>query len=468
MGSGVVDGGLAGALDLLAAGVDAVFAAGVEPVDAADARVLCRELECQGRRLAAAQLDLLGEVTRRGLHRGDGHGSVKVWARHVANVSNLEAHRRAQAVRALADLPVVAEAVRAGRIGSCQVGAIARAHANERVRKRLCGEDAKLARLAAREPYRVFDARLADWVRLADEDGTRDRSARSHGNRDAKMAQDLEHAWTLTAGCGSLQGLQLHDILQHFIDAETASDWARARALHGEAATAADLARSDAQRRFDALYEIFQRAAGSTPGGAAALVTNLLIDQVTFERTVARLAGTRPPGPDPRLADLLDAGPDSDSGGGGSDGAGCAGGSGSGGAGSAAVGFRCSGIDGHPVDPTEAVAASLIGHIRRVVIDADSTVIDLSRRRRLFTGNAALAVKLQSTVCYWPGCQVPVSACQSDHLIAWADHGGGSTNPGNGGPACGRHNRMKERGFTVWRDPAGRWHTYRPDGTEIE
>ena len=117
---------------------------------------------------------------------------------------------------------------------------------------------------------------------------------------------------------------------------------------------------------------------------------------------------------------------------------------------------------------TEAVANALVGHVRRVVIDAEGTVIDLSRRRRLFTGAAALAVKLASSECYWPGCHVPVTDCQSDHLIPWADHGGGSTNPGNGGPACGRHNRMKERGFTAWRDPAGQWHTYRPDGTEID
>ncbi|MCU1354766.1 MAG: endonuclease, partial [Acidimicrobiales bacterium] len=45
--------------------------------------------------------------------------------------------------------------------------------------------------------------------------------------------------------------------------------------------------------------------------------------------------------------------------------------------------------------------------------------------------------------------------------------GGGETNPHNGGPACGRHNRYKQHGYTVHRDPDGPWHTYRPDGTEI-
>ena len=78
-------------------------------------------------------------------------------------------------------------------------------------------------------------------------------------------------------------------------------------------------------------------------------------------------------------------------------------------------------------------------------------------------------MRLANTECYWPGCHVPVTDCQIDHLIPWADHsGGGSTNPGNGGPACGRHNRYKQHGYTVHRDPTGHWHTHRPDGTEIE
>ena len=28
--------------------------------------------------------------------------------------------------------------------------------------------------------------------------------------------------------------------------------------------------------------------------------------------------------------------------------------------------------------------------------------------------------------------------------------------------------QQMETGFTVWRDPTGQWHIYRPDGTEIQ
>ncbi|MGI8755370.1 MAG: HNH endonuclease signature motif containing protein [Acidimicrobiales bacterium] len=129
-------------------------------------------------------------------------------------------------------------------------------------------------------------------------------------------------------------------------------------------------------------------------------------------------------------------------------------------------GHRCSTLDGHPVEAREAVAQALIGHIRRVVVGADGVVIDLGRLRRTHTGSAQLAVRLSSMFCYWPGCNVRVTDCQTDHLTPWARHGG-RTDPGNGAPCCGRHNRFKEHGHTVRRGGDGRMHVYRPDGTEL-
>ncbi|MGI8937018.1 MAG: hypothetical protein ACR2JF_02155 [Iamia sp.] len=241
-----------------------------------------------------------------------------------------------------------------------------------------------------------------------------------------------------------MQGAELEEIFKAFLNAEILADWAQARGEHGEAATAEDLARTDGQRRFDALFEIFQRAAAhrASGEGGSQVVTNIVIDQATFERVAAALAGEeRPP-----LAEALSPFPTKT--------------------------YRCSTLDGRPVEVTEAVAAALIGHIRRVVIGADSVVIDLGRKCRLFTGSAALAVKLSATRCYWPGCHVPVTDCQSDHLTPWNDRagggGGGCTDPRNAGPACGRHNRAKERGFAAWRDDTGTWHVTRPDGTEIQ
>jgi hypothetical protein len=51
------------------------------------------------------------------------------------------------------------------------------------------------------------------------------------------------------------------------------------------------------------------------------------------------------------------------------------------------------------------------------------------------------------------------------HLVEWAL--GGQTSAANSGLLCERHHTKVHHGFRVERDTAGRWHTYRPDGTEI-
>ena len=92
----------------------------------------------------------------------------------------------------------------------------------------------------------------------------------------------------------------------------------------------------------------------------------------------------------------------------------------------------------------DAVNAALAGHIRRVVIDAADTMIDLGRRSRPFRGSARVAVQLLATECIWLGCDGPVEWCDIDHSIAWAAHG--PTVPRNGVPVCRRHNLLDERG----------------------
>jgi len=231
---------------------------------------------------------------------------------------------------------------------------------------------------------------------------------------------------------GSVDGAQIRDIFEHFFEAERLGDMETARAEHGEL-WHDHLPRTAAQQRADALSKIFRLAAGAPPGTRqAAVTTNIVIDQATFERVLASLVGAEPEPIDP-----LDGR------------------------------FRCSTLDGRPADPREAVARSLIGHVRRIVYDSTGTVIDKGRRARLFSGSAREAVQFQHVRCVWPGCWIRVDACEIDHLEPSGL--GGRTDPGNGSPMCGRHNRLKHtRGYHVWRDPHDSlWHVRRPDGTEV-
>lgn len=437
MASAVHDPRLAAAISSLTGALDLVVAAGVSPFDSSDAVVLVQALEVQQRRLRALQVQALDGIQRSGFHRFDGHASAKVMVRHVARLSNGEAHRRALIARALRDLPVVAAGYTAGLIGDCQAACIARAHANTRVRERLCRRDQELADLAATEAFNVFSARLDAWVRLMDEDGTCTDAERSHTNRDCRHIQNFNGSWQTTIHHGTLQGAQFHTLLDHFIHAELMADWTEARALHGPDATTDQLARTDAQRRYDAFTTLCNQALTTTgaPGGSA-VTTNIVIGAELFERTLNRIHGQPL---DPLDLPIVPSDP---------------------------WAYQSATIDGHPVDPTETTLNALTGHVRRVIMGADSVVTNLSRRTRLFQNGAALAVKLGKNTCYWPGCWTPATNCQLDHLHPW-EHGG-TTNPQNGAPACGRHNRHKQHGYTVHRNPNGTYHILKPDGTQLE
>jgi hypothetical protein len=161
-------------------------------------------------------------------------------------------------------------------------------------------------------------------------------------------------------------------------------------------------------------------------------LVNIVIDQQTFEEELARRAGAEVPAPDP-------------------------------------AGYRdrmCRTTAGTAMTATDAVAAAVVGQIRRVVIESASVVINLGRKQRLFTGAARDAVTLLTSGCRYAGCDQRPTRCQVDHIQEWAN--GGTTDTANGAPLCGRHNRFKSRtGYITRRQPGGSWTTVRPDGTVI-
>jgi hypothetical protein len=469
-----------------------------------------REVEQLSRRVRSVELAVADAVDRSEVWRAEGHRKAHQLVGYACRLSYAEELRRDQSMRALRDLPSVAAALRDGHLGRCQVERIARTWANERVRPALIELDATLAQQAASWSLSELHAHLRDWEAAVDEAGAAARAVRNHAERAATMAQRDDGGWDGAWRCGSLDGAQLDDIWRAFCDAEAAADWAEARERCGDAAAADDLARTDAQRRFDALGRIFRLAADgwAHAGAGPAIETIIVMDEETFARHLRRTAGhlqpppridlsgdrvdradplerspgthrglgtdlgdglddeeeavvaTRPPDED-EVVDLADvdaaldwrtehleraAGPP--------------------GTPTPGMRRRSSTIDGRFVDPTEAIAAALVGHVRRAVVDAESVTIDLGRRQRLFSGHAGLAAKLSATACFWVGCRLPNRRCQTDHLRSWAD--GGATDQANAAPACGFHNRHKEHGYTVRRDPAtGTLRIHRPDGTEI-
>ncbi len=406
-------------------------------------------LEQLHRRVVAAQLDNQGEIERQALHRLDGHRSVQAHTRHVLGISGAEAYRRCTAARSLRDLPEVRAALREGRISPDHVQVITSIHRNPRIKAKVPGEQARFLRLARDESFADFADRVRDWARIADLDGGFKDRKRHHDNRNFRFIENsIEGTWEPFGHFASDQGARMHEIHQRYLQAEYEADWAEARAKHGDAATLADLRRTDAQRRADALERIFADAAGAPPGTTAPKIVHNIVWSADTYLALAGLLGADADRLDPHWsANPTDPGaqrnlwcdPDT---------------------------YRCSTLDGVPLDPIEQFFSSLVNHVRRVVITTKGVVIDLGRTARLFTGSARTAAQLQHPHCVWPGCDMPTTRCEVDHLHDYTK--GGLTNPDNGAPLCGFHNRWKQKKFAVQRDPdTGRWRTYRPDGTVI-
>src|SRR3954469_20547463 len=105
------------------------------------------------------------------------------------------------------------------------------------------------------------------------------------------------------------------------------------------------------------------------------------------------------------------------------------------------------------------------GTLTRVIIGPEGQPLDLGRSKRVVPPHLRRAVELRDGHCVFAGCTAPAAWCDVHHVIHWAY--GGPTSCDNSGLLCERHHTKVHHGFQIQRDPDGRWHTYRPDGTEI-
>ncbi len=398
---------------------------------------LVRRIETIRRRLDHATDRAADHLHESAAFSLDGHRSARSALKHLGRLSGSEAHGRTQTARALRDLPAVASAYEGGQVPVAHVRAIARTVSNPRVAEFLGVADAVFADQASVLPYDDFVAWLRQWEALADADGAAEAADSGHERRHVSLLESaVTREWILTGSHGALQGAAMKEILDRFEQAEFAADWADARRVLGNDTRVEHLARTGRQRRADAVLEIFRRAAATAPGARTPEpLVNIVIGQSDFEDQVRRMSGAEVPDRP------IDPG-----------------------------GRPCRTVGGTQLTPAEAVAAALIGHVRRVVIDSAGNVIDLGRRRRLFQGSSREAVEVQALLrghrglgCLWPGCDV--THVQIDHREPAAR--GGATDVANGEPLCGGHNRIKECGFRPVRGPNGEWTVHRRDGPLI-
>jgi hypothetical protein len=105
------------------------------------------------------------------------------------------------------------------------------------------------------------------------------------------------------------------------------------------------------------------------------------------------------------------------------------------------------------------------GNVTRIVIGPEGQPLEGGRTKRVFPAHLRRLIEVRDHHCVFAGCDAPSYWCDVHHVIHWAH--GGQTDVDNGVLLCERHHTKVHHGFTVEREADGRWHTYRPDGTEI-
>jgi len=433
----------------LSAAADSLLALDLDSLTGREAMALTRAVEGVRRRIDAGTDRLAGHLEETGKFGVDGHRSAKDAITFVGRLPSAEAHARVHTARRLKQLPAVAGAHQRGEISTEAVRAISNLAANPRVAPLLDDViDELFVDQARSQSHQAFVAWLRDLERAADMDGAGADAEITHQRRRTQLTQNVaDGSYELRSSGGSLHGAVIGDVLAAFEAAELEADRAEAIEGHGPDATPDQYRRTPLQRRTDALIAIF-RLAAAAPSDVQIPepVVNVVIDAETLEDELARVTGgaatERSSQVPTRRVDEV-------------------------------AGRRiCQTLSGRPLDPSDAVACLLVGLVRRVVVNGASTVIDLGRKRRCFTGSAGDAADLQAAIrrrgaspCFWGDCTSPPHRQQRDHVRPWGALGG--TNPHNSDLACGYHNRLKETGFRPIRGRDGRYDLLRPDGTRI-
>jgi hypothetical protein len=386
-----------------------------------------RTNELDSRRIAAEQAAITREVERRGLFRDDGHRSVKAFLRANLNWSNSQATSTIKVAALLDTVAGAGNALLNGHIGTAQANELGRLRANPRVGDQLTNTDTNTTDantadtvntlLDAAEQLKYEDFRIVAfrWETLADTNGAEQREANNIEHRDATVIDAGGELFMRASGGTALDTAEMVAVFDSFVDHEFRLDCAARDATYGPNAPTSLLARTDKQRRRDALQNIFRAAqtaanAGLTIGPIPTIV-NIVASRYDTEHALGT-AGLIPIPTDLSTPPLTQR--------------------------------RKETTSGSPINNDELVRSLVHGRIRSIITDNTGMPISYGRTRRLFTGPIRAMAKLLGHQCSHPGCNIPAERCQIDHLDEYAN-GTGQTSLTNAGLECSTHNRYKHR-----------------------
>jgi hypothetical protein len=266
-------------------------------------------------------------------------------------------------------------------------------------RKTRCAEDFDrdekvLVDLATTLTFDEFLGALRHWEYLADPDGSEEDAERRRARRDVRLVQSFAGEWFGDLHLDPLSGTLVAGELARIEQALFEADWRAAKdRLVAEGLTreptVADLGRTGAQRRADALVEMATRSAACPEG--ARRPAPLFSVFVNYEEMHGRMV---------ELA------------------------------------------NGCVVTPGSLLRYLDGADIERAVFTGDNRV-EIGPTHRFFTGALRRALELRDRECAHPYCEERFERCQADHIVEFSQ--GGPTTQENGRLLCPFHNRLRNQ-----------------------
>ena len=379
-------------------------------------------------------------VHRSGSFRVDTATTLAAWLATTTHQSKSDTHRSLRRGKIIANFRILAEAWRDHYLSGAHIDRFAKLLSlNPDLAHLLDRDEEMLSSAAGGLTPEEFGSLCDRWRDLADPDGAYERWAAMRERRRLMMARDLHGNLLVEAQHDPIEGEAFFAAIEAKATELFHLDWAAAEAELGRTPLASELARTNTQRRADAHVLLVTGGAGVDPGVSNTSI-DLVVDVETLADGIDRMfpeADAIAVGPDQRDTSLvLD------------------------------PMRRCETAGGTPI-PVEAVIKEILNaHIRRVVLDGPSVILDAGQRRRLFTGPQRQVVKLRDRRCQHPYCDRPHWECDVDHIVDFAK--GGATDLDQAQLLCTQHHRQKTRGhITVRARGDGHQNWYRPDGKFI-
>lgn len=274
----------------------------------------------------------------------------------------------------LADLPVLAEAFRAGRVTTEHVEKL-RLKDNVRVHRQLIQSQDLFVSMFTTCQFRDLDNLIDEWLLGADPDGA------EPNDREQKCGLGFT---PMPGGFIKVSGI-LDPLQGAALRGEVNAEANKLRAAEKESGTMSTVRR----RTLDALLNLVGRGAARPNGTFARPRVNIVMSQRVYEQTVAWLA-------DPATNQF----PEIDR---------------------TDIDKLCQLIDGTPIHPLYAFAATVTGTFRRIVYSARGRPIDASfDSRRIPDWMRDISLITTNGKCANPVCDSPFHWLHGDHITPYS------------------------------------------------